>query len=622
MTATRIVARAVAPRRPQRRALELAGGTVGAGAVAVLLKLSGWDIVPAVVLGLVAAASAIRVTRYRRPITRAAALSFSSIRAAPVAALVTATRWVVGGGLLWVALGMLLQPRWGGTLYSASATSQWAPELVCLYAAGALLLAPAALRLSRRLAARIDHLSASRRRILIAAGAVVLLAVQCALLWGVAKTPGFDAGGIVTSAWNAAHPGNDLNYGVVDGTGYYAMLPNNLFLGYLDFAIFGLLGALGLGAYTTALWTTLLLNAFVLSATVAIGFAAIRRTVGTRIAVLSLPGWLVLLGVSPWLNTAYSDTLGAIFPVLALYLVARLSEADSRVSRAICWVSLGVCAAVGSAMKPTTVLVFVPLVLLLIHRSRRTGAPWRMVLRPFALFAAVAVAVHFGTLAVVAASGFVRFDVFNDTAAMPFTHFMLMGVHGTGGYDGQDYINSTAIPSPTARFRFNLTEWWHTVLAMGPFGYSDFLAQKLFWMLGDGSFFQGREGDAFLEYLHNDPYSLAVRSVFVLGQPKHSLLSSLWQMCWFACLVGAGLSVALRDRRRGAVGWLTVLRASILLLMLFLLISEGRSRYVYLYVPFFVALAAAGFVELERSWVTHRSAVTRFLLRQRSLTAR
>jgi len=115
--------------------------------------------------------------------------------------------------------------------------------------------------------------------------------------------------------------------------------------------------------------------------------------------------------------------------------------------------------------------------------------------------------------------------------------------------------------------------------------------------MGDGSFFWGREG-AF--YQGVDPEIMALqgawgrslKSLLQLGSPGNRSLEEFQQGIWLYCLLLLSQSFLVVGRERSAVDAMTV-RLAVIGILAFILLFEGRSRYLFLYLPFFL-LAAAG----------------------------
>ena len=510
-------------------------------------------------------------------------------------ATVAREQWVVLtvlGGLfcastLWVVLNLVVSPSTEIGPYGPTALIFW---LVLVAAAS-----PFMLRGSRWLGARVDE---GRWFVRIGVPAAVLLlglAAQLVIGWATLREPGFDAQRVYVSA-----------AGLVQDAGpsapeYYREYPNNIFLLLVLAKYFATIKAFGVDD-GDLLMGAVALNAVVMTLGLLLTYLIGRRIGGASIGLLSLLLAAPFVVVSPWIGTPYTDTLGLVFPVAVMWTFLRARDSTRAVKRWTWWGILGVVGAVGYSVKPT--VVFAVGAVLLVHgatlarrsssRSEGRRGLRLTIVEPLAVVATVG-AVAVGTLSVVTwaeqAAGVVSFDISSNTQAFPATHFLKMGAQGLGAYNGDDVEETRRLP-PSERFGNGIEVYLDRVSAMGPDGYADFLARKQLTTMGDGSFFQWREGDMLKQpFRHDGAFSRAVQDVYGPDGDRHGGLLLAWQVLWVAMLALVSAPLLLRGQLRSGAPE-TVLRIALLGLTVFLLFFEARSRYVYLYVPFFAILAA------------------------------
>ena len=135
-------------------------------------------------------------------------------------------------------------------------------------------------------------------------------------------------------------------------------------------------------------------------------------------------------------------------------------------------------------------------------------------------------------------------------------------------------------------------EWIRTQwVERGPSGTAEFYAAKAAWNWGDGMFWAWGEGqDARPDRLPTGSgFVGAVRAVDRPDGRWYQPRSDLTQAAWLALLVVAGLGAVLTPRPRPEV---VLLALSVLGLAVFTLLFQGRSRYLFTFVPVVVSLAA------------------------------
>ncbi|GAA1353409.1 hypothetical protein GCM10009636_17560 [Arthrobacter koreensis] len=445
-----------------------------------------------------------------------------------------------------------------------------------------------------------------------------VFAVLARLADAVRLPPDWDAAAVFYSAYGLADQGVPE---AVDRA-YFQVNPNNLLLMLLLSRYLGAAEALGSPDLRQS---TAYLGAALLFAGMVLTYTATWLLGGRRAARLTLVPSVFLIVLSPWLTVFYSDVAALPFTILVFCLL--LGAARCRLpARLLLWAAAGAVSAVGYGIKPTALIVLVAASVVILFSVRR--AAWRRDLALALLSATTAAAafagVHAGIGAWVRSSGVPAEGVSADEYALPVTHFLKVGVqqypgpHGNyyGAYNEEDRSTTLAVAEPQERFDAALQVYLDRVGERGPAGYAGFLNAKLRWMTGDGSFFAWGEGRMTADsFIADDPLSRSIQDFFGPERPGFELLLNLWQGTWFLLLVLCGAGLFLRgppfDSRAVATA-----RVALLGLFVFLLLSEGRARFLYLYVPFFIVLgslslqrlAAAGGCPRSRrlSWPRHR----------------
>lgn len=510
---------------------------------------------------------------------------------------------VFAAAMLVTLANLVFNPTLGSRVYSFPIAIGGAVIL--------LALVPAFLRACGRISDRLTLRTRRQNVVALALAMVVAFAVSAGLGLLTLRSPGFDASIVFGSAQNLTL-GRGLDPGEVL---YYSMYPNNVFLTLTMWKFLSLIHLAGISGPPALFYAALVVvNAAFLTVGVLLTFLVTKRFAGLRLAVFTLLPSLVLVVVSPWIGTVYSDTLGLVFPILIVFLYLVSEEAPTRARRLLWWALIGLVTAVGYELKPTTVFALVAIALVALIRTRVRALGVRALLGPVSsIVAAVLVlgVAHVSLGAIENRSGTVPFDLADSQKAFPLTHFLKMGSHGLGGYDDDDVRETRAIPTEQGKFEAGLDGYVSNVTALGPVGYADFLGAKALRILGDGTFYQWQEGgQTNLPFIVQNPLGRLAQSFYGPAGAAHGALLDLWQAFWFALL--ALLTVPLFVRSRLLFGdSATILRVALLGLVVFLLLFEGRSRYLYLYLPSFVVLAALSASAVEVGTRDLRGRITR-----------
>ncbi len=516
--------------------------------------------------------------------------------------LVAATlSWLVCLGFAWVLLWILLDPMRPFEYFARAWTWVGALAVVALMHGVA--------RWGRRPVDWLERHARVRRGIgigALAAAAIVMVRLGMAVRF----PPGWDAGAVEDWGHGLAHGHRTAEDHAVMAARY----PNNLSLvGWLArwYQFCDLLGVSSMGM------GTVLLNVLALGGAVVLMWTLARRVAGPMAGYVVLVPAVPLVVVSPWIGVAYSDTLGTVFPIgiVLLFLVAR-DTASARV-QVLCWTGVGLLGLVGYRIKPTVVFALLAVLAGVLLELRRRGG-WRAGARRLGYaLAGVAVGATLASVVlgvVVGRTGIMPGGEEKDLA-MPLTHFLMMGAgyqenqetfnRAWGGWNGADVELTESVP-PEERFEHSFEVWVDRVQAWGPVGYPRFLNEKATWMLGDGNFNAFRHG-----YMSNpdrpwefhDPLSRELRTWMTPHHEQYRWLALVRQSVWFGVLLLLVAPAFWWRRRIHGVAF-AVMRLSVAGLFAFLLLFEGGSRYLYLYVPLVLVLAAVTTVE----WATARDA--------------
>lgn len=570
------------PRRAQ--AIWLAAALVSAVAAGLL----AWALVPSrafqvlAVVGIFIMVFGLRTTIgfYRELIGRIRGWRGEPVRHHKLSA---APGLLFCGVLAFILLGVLFWPSRQVAEYDNVVTS--------LGAVFALLVLPPLYRAASRIGHKLQTGPAWVRPAFLGVVLSAILLVQLRIGYALQVLPGWDAGAVIESAIGVATGSMATFYE------YFAIYPNNLVITVGLTKYSQLMVALGVPA-GDLLYAAVVLNCLVLCASVLLTYLCARHLINEGAAVFTLLPSALYIMFSPYISVVYSDSLGIIFPVLLLYLHLKAVRARTWQMKLVLWVLLGAVTAVGYNLKPTAVFATAAIlgvyVVESVLRRNSAGLKVRVVAAVLGATGLGFVAAHTAIWADIKAQSYIGFDVEENTRAFPLTHFLMMGATGSGSFTQEDVFTTGAIQDPDERFRHGLEVYGERVGEMGYPGYLQFLDRKAVGTFGDGSFHSWAEG-LLLEqqdpFPINDPLSNEIQDYMFGNGVYYGFTSSVWHSVWLALLFLVALPLRVRTPRILTPG-AAIMRWSLLALTLFLLFFETRSRYLYLYLPYFALLAA------------------------------
>ncbi len=439
--------------------------------------------------------------------------------------------------------------------------------------------------------------------------ALVVFAAQMVIVHEAWFTTDWDAGFLV---WGAVE-GIDVN------PYYFSLYPNQTFL----LSVFTAIAQLVPGDFFDPVYYALVVGGCLcLSASTAMIGMVARKLGGVRVAVLALALCTLLVGFSPWMFVPYSDSYGMLCPTLALFLFVHVRRRPVRLG-AIAAVSV-----IGYYIKPTSIFVLAAVVVVeafSLLKERHGAEGLSRVLRQGALSLAalaVGVALSFGVNALMTAP----YEL-DDDVALSMEHYLMMGANyeSTGRYTEDDLAFSTSIADPAERKAANVEKWKERVSEMGPVGVAKLFVKKTlnnyldgsFWWEGEGSFYRDVKGD---NQAIKDFYNIGHEKNWIAGSSQNATpYFHMAQFVWLFVLSGCALGL-LRSRSTNGEA---VAVASLLAVSAFLGVFECRARYLFLYAPYFMLVAALGWqgaLRFVEARLPRRSAVARRSVHVRTAT--
>lgn len=382
---------------------------------------------------------------------------------------------------------------------------------------------------------------------------------------------------------------------------YFSQYPHNLFL----FLILK-----GLGNYFRILGLHNMWLAYSVFNTIMVDFAILFLTksallIGSKkFSYITLWISILFLGFTPYLIVPYTDTLSMPFIVGAFYYYCRIfSEWKQEKKKLFPFLCFPFCLLCGFLIKPTTAILLIAIVIIFLCFHFRQlfaeKALKKLFIRRLGYF------VGCGLFLLAGFKGFHSYvdtlDMFdlNHNLSVPITHYLMMGTNiqktETGFYYGgfnMDDINITmSCENPKEAKKANLEEYTKRMKRFGILGYLDFLNKKARQVTSEGDFYWGDEG-GFADWSRAGK-NLLTELVYPNGA-YYRVYTYMLQGLWILIFLGVALSPVLQKADSGKELF-TVVQCAILGSLLFILIFEGRSRYLINYLPFYVLLAAHGY---------------------------
>jgi hypothetical protein len=389
---------------------------------------------------------------------------------------------------------------------------------------------------------------------------------------------------------------------------YLSSYPNNLPLVAID--RLGAAAAERLGLSPDAVLIGV--NGVCLALSMGLVHVVVRRCAKNGAALLAMLLVFVLVGLSPWMAVPYTDIYAMPFVIGALALAG---EAWSRVgwSRWLAWAGAVVCVAAAFVIKTTPVVLIVAALLVILlgilpdpgARSSAAGDPGRPsgARRVGAALAVAALTLGGFLLASSALTTASRsatkvdMDRVHVQQAAPIVWWVANGMNEVKqpGFTSWGGFNRAQVNAINGKTKAEMTQYAHGYIAArwaerGASGMAEFYLNKAIWNWSDASFSAWSEGhDSRTHPIVDSPLSRWLSSVNGYHGSHYEVRMSVTQGIWVALLVVAGIGLLRIPFRRDVL----LLALTCVGIGAFILVFQGRARYLLTFVPVIVALGCA-----------------------------
>ena len=316
---------------------------------------------------------------------------------------------------------------------------------------------------------------------------------------------------------------------------------------------------------------------------------------------------IAIINFSPYSTVFYTDTVGLFFVASQLFillLIELYAKKGNGYILKILTILLGIFAYLGYAIKPTTLILMISILLsslFFINKCRNV----KIIAKYFGLFAFGAVSSFFilNTL-IVSSNGFAKYSSSQIREKRTgFLHYLGMGsMRGlppysecnTGSYCPR-YADDTASKGAREREEVSLNIFIDSLTNNFPFGWLKFAILKVSNFFNDGTFGVWGEGSSrnnFIQFLAEGNIVHKFRRFLSWNGDKFRLFSVFVSIVWGAILTL--FTIFIFKSANKFKYYHVVLLFFTLLVVTYQVLFESRARYIFIYLPIFIVGAAFG----------------------------
>lgn len=381
----------------------------------------------------------------------------------------------------------------------------------------------------------------------------------------------------------------------IEDNSYFYQYTNNIGLALFFKFIFSIAKIFNFTNYTLL---GLILNIAFIDIAIVFLYKIIRNNFDEKISRIF---FLFTITFSPFITYVpiyYTDTLSLPFAISAIYFLMKyVNNPEKKTSwLVICGLLIGI----GSCIKFTVFFIFLAIILYYVFRENQDKI--KNVLKQLVI-------IFFATIIpLVCLNGYIKLNFDQkrlEKESFPFTHWIMMGMTGWGGYTYEDTLYTKSFEEKKDKEEANveqIKERFTNLIETRTL--DDFYALKAVYSFGDGTFYS-------LVKLERDQVRDFKMKKYVLQSDNNDnyIFKTICQtqlvIVLFFMLVGMILRKYLTSRQRDLQ---LLVNISIIGLYIFLLIWEARSRYVVNYVPLLLLSSYFG-VEALKNFISSKRKV-------------
>lgn len=361
------------------------------------------------------------------------------------------------------------------------------------------------------------------------------------------------------------------------GSVYLIRYPNNFALVFLLSAIYRICYLIF--GYVPSL-VPVILNALAINITVLLTVFTARKLFGNRKALFVLALCFLFAPFYTYVPYYYTDSLSAPFCIGAIYIFICAVKSDNKYKKYIMLAVCGTVIFIGYKLKGSILIL---LAAALIYTVLKFSIKQTLCI-------ALALIAGFGCVSAAFTAGFNRSGIVtkeqSDRYEYPYTHWVMMGLKGLGHYNLKDSNYTSSFETKKEKQEANIQEIKSRIKDFGPDGLYDHLINKAVWTWEDGTYY--------ISHHISDPKRENALHSFVLSDGENYLSFFVYSNGFQLLLLFLILLSVIRGCIKPKIDIMTLFKGIIFAVLIFLLIWETRSRYLYNFTPLFIVVAADG----------------------------
>lgn len=424
-----------------------------------------------------------------------------------------------------------------------------------------------------------NKLGSRTKKYMFLAIMLVMFFIQLAVGYRLSIDPGWDFGIVYRHALELSNTS-----GPVKVDTYFVKYPNNIGLLILLTYYFKLLSFFGI---TNTFYFAIVLNIFFIDTAILFLFLICKELWNIEKAFLVLILCFVFMPFYTEVPIFYTDTISLPFITATFYLYLLANKSEKVKKKNICFMLMGVLTALGFRLKATVSIILVAAIIHLIFKKDKILKKLIYILIIVITFVSSMV-----LSGVAINSKLIISDYEKNRVQFPYTHWVMMGLQDVGFYNEADVVFTIESGTYDKKKAANIKVIEKRVSDYGFLGMEKHLTKKAVFTWGDGTYFQPR-------ILRQSPLVDTRLHKFILPKGEYYSVFSYYSQAYHLVILFLILIVLYKKIKVSTLEYTFVADISVFGLLLFLLIWEATSRYLFNFTPLLMIMAIQGIDYIE-----------------------
>lgn len=330
------------------------------------------------------------------------------------------------------------------------------------------------------------------------------------------------------------------------------------------------------------------LNQVFIAASVFLCFLIAKRILGNFGALITGVFCFFFIPYYTYTPYFYTDSLSMPFTVLSIYLFMCAYDCQKLVSKIVLYFATGVSVGIGYALKGSVIIVLVGLVIYLVLK----GGIKKILLGAGVTLSGVLALTLCFNMVVSSLNMTTEEEIYEEK--YPLTHWVMMGLNGVGTFSQDDSDFTRYAGNTDEKQAANIEVIKQRLSDYGVGGFLDHLLKKAVFTWDDGTYYINH-------HIYDYRGDRNILHEFILDDGEYndifySISAGIQILILFMFCFTSLLAII-----KPKVDYMTLIRGIIFGVMLFFLIWETRSRYLFNFTPLFILVLSQGMLTIVSS---------------------